>query len=100
MLISSALSPLHDDKSASSRPITGPFCLFWGYSKVTPLVTKKKREKAPLFEGFFPPKKRVFWGKQRSTEGRRGETKIKQGWRGAHSHTSRHDAHRALQAAI
>jgi len=34
--------------------------------KVTPLVTKQKRKKGPLFEGLFPPKKRVFWGKQRS----------------------------------
>jgi hypothetical protein len=61
--LSSAISPSHYDKSASRRPITGQFCLFWGCSKVTPFVTKKNRKKGPLFEGKKALKKEGLLGK-------------------------------------
>jgi hypothetical protein len=61
--------------------------------KVAPLVTKKKKEKAHLFEGKKLLKKEGVLGKATKQISKNRKTKIKQGQREAHSHTLRHDAH-------
>jgi len=50
-------------------PITGHFCLFWGYSIISNIIFYKTEEKkkALFLRGKRPSKKRVFWGKQLST---------------------------------